>query len=57
MCLYVDIYIYIYCLRKAEGNNLCGYYVCEFIHMFCGPKKIAQKEFDVGKELRTISFI
>jgi hypothetical protein len=24
------------CLRQAQGNNLCAYYVCENIHNFVG---------------------
>jgi hypothetical protein len=27
------------CLRQAQGNNLCAYYVCEFIHSLVGPYK------------------
>jgi hypothetical protein len=27
-------------MRQAEGNNLCSYYVCEFIHDFTGSKKM-----------------
>jgi hypothetical protein len=25
------------CLRQAQGNNLCAYYVCENIHTLVGP--------------------
>jgi hypothetical protein len=28
------------CLRQAQGNNLCAYYICEKIHNFIGPYKI-----------------
>nr|TKW22537.1 hypothetical protein SEVIR_4G235100v2 [Setaria viridis] len=33
------------CLRQNPGNNLSGYYVCEFIHYFVGPKRITDHEF------------
>jgi hypothetical protein len=26
----------IWCLRQEQENNLCGYYVCEFIHHHIG---------------------
>nr|TKW30761.1 hypothetical protein SEVIR_2G059301v2 [Setaria viridis] len=26
------------CLRQEPGNNLCGYYICEHMHSFLGPK-------------------
>ncbi|RLN04317.1 putative polyprotein [Panicum miliaceum] len=28
------------CLRQTQGNNLCPYYVCEFLHNYVGPYKI-----------------
>jgi hypothetical protein len=27
------------CLRQAQGNNLCAYYICKNIHTLVGPYK------------------
>jgi hypothetical protein len=32
-------YFVLKCLRQAQGNNLCAYYVCENIHGLVGPYK------------------
>jgi hypothetical protein len=28
----------IFVFETGKGNNICGYYVCEFIHTFTGNK-------------------
>nr|TKW01487.1 LOW QUALITY PROTEIN: hypothetical protein SEVIR_8G184400v2 [Setaria viridis] len=35
------------CLKQEDGNNLCGYHCCEFIHIIIGPKKITAQEYKI----------
>jgi hypothetical protein len=37
--------------ETGKGNNICGYYVCEFIHDFTGAKKMTRKEFNVRNKI------
>ena len=43
-------------MRQAQGNNLCAYYVCEFIHNAVGPRKsTAEWQREVSRKVVNIS--
>nr|TKW19711.1 hypothetical protein SEVIR_4G038100v2 [Setaria viridis] len=35
------------CWRHEPGTNLCGYFVCEFIHSFVGPPRMTDHDLTV----------
>jgi hypothetical protein len=43
-------------MRQAQGNNLCAYYVCEFMHNTVGPRKnIVEWQREVSRKVVNIS--
>ena len=53
---YLIIYFLLKCMRQAQGNNLCAYYVCENMHNRVGPRKsLAEWQQEVSRKLVNIS--
>nr|TKW32128.1 hypothetical protein SEVIR_2G149300v2 [Setaria viridis] len=45
--IFHNLFFPLNCLRHEQGNNLCGYYVCEHMHSFVhgnGPSSLLEKE-------------
>nr|TKV94388.1 hypothetical protein SEVIR_9G291000v2 [Setaria viridis] len=39
--IFHNLFFSLKCLRQEQGNNLCGYYVCEHIHHFVRDKVLS----------------
>ena len=53
---YLIFYFLLKCMRQAQGNNLCAYYVCENMHNRVGPRKsLAEWQQEVSRKLVNIS--
>ena len=43
-------------MRRAQGNNLCAYYVCENMHKLVAPRKsLAEWQQEVSRKLVNVS--
>jgi hypothetical protein len=52
-----NLFFPIKCSRQEHGNNLCAFYICEFIHNFMvEPKKAMVKNWYVYKIISFVDF-
>lgn len=54
----IELSILVKCTHQGSGNNLCGYYVCEFIrNTICVTGQAALEQFRVSKQSTQHYFI
>jgi hypothetical protein len=55
---YIELFILVQCARQGPGNNLCGYYVMEFIrNTICAKGQAALDQLRVRKRSTQLYFI
>ena len=54
----IELSILVKCAHQGHGNNLCGYYVCEFIrNTICATGQAALEQLRVSKQSTQHYFI